>query len=236
LTVLEICDLEVHYGKVYALQGINLHVDRGETVAVLGANGAGKSTLLNTIVGVIQPSNGDVLFEGKSIAGLPAHEIRKLGVGYVPEGRRVFSDLTVYENLIIGAYTLRDADQQAENLHYVYETFPILKERHRQMAGTLSGGEQQMLAIGRALMSAPDLMLLDEPSLGLAPLIVQDIFHILNDIKDRGVTTLIVEQSANLALKLAHRAYVLESGMVTIEGSAAEIASSSSVIDAYLGG
>lgn len=233
--MLEVRDLEVHYGKVYALQGVNLHVDRGETVAVLGANGAGKSTLLNTIVGVIPPSGGDVLFDGRSILSLQAHEIRTLGLGYVPEGRRVFSDMTVYENLVIGAYTLRDKKQQAENLQSVYETFPVLKDRHRQLAGTLSGGEQQMLAIGRALMSAPNLMLLDEPSLGLAPLVVRDIFHILNGINARGVTILLVEQSANLALKLAHRAYILESGEVTVEGSATEIASSSSVIEAYLG-
>ena len=233
--MLEARNLEVHYGKVYALQGIDLRVDRGETVAVLGANGAGKSTLLNTIVGIIQPSKGEILYDGSSIVGYPAHEIRTLGVGYVPEGRRVFSDMTVYENLVIGAYTLRNRKQQAENLLSVYDMFPVLKERHRQLAGTLSGGEQQMLAIGRALMSAPELMLLDEPSLGLAPLIVQDIFHILKDISARGVTILLVEQSANLALKLAQRAYVLESGKVTIEGSAAEIASSSSVIDAYLG-
>ncbi len=233
--MLEVRDLEVHYGKVFALQGVDLQINRGETVAVLGANGAGKSTLLNTIVGVIQPSSGDVLFDGKSIISLQAHEIRTLGLGYVPEGRRVFSDMTVYENLVIGAYTLRDSKQQAENLQSVYELFPVLKERHRQLAGTLSGGEQQMLAIGRALMSAPDLMLLDEPSLGLAPLIVRDIFHILKDINARGVTILLVEQSANLALKLAHRAYILESGKVTVEGSATEIASSSSVIEAYLG-
>jgi branched-chain amino acid transport system ATP-binding protein len=236
LTVLEVHELEVHYGKVYALQGIDLHVQRGETVAVLGANGAGKSTLLNTIVGLIQPSGGEIRFDGYSLAGMPAHDIRTLGLGYVPEGRRVFSDMTVYENLVIGAYTLRNRAQQAENLKNIYQTFPVLKERHRQLAGTLSGGEQQMLAIGRALMSAPDLMLLDEPSLGLAPLIVQDIFHVLRDINQRGVTILLVEQSANLALKLADRAYVLESGKVTAEGSAQEIASSSSVIEAYLGG
>jgi branched-chain amino acid transport system ATP-binding protein len=233
--VLEVRDLEVYYGKVYALQGVNLKVERGETVAVLGANGAGKSTLLNTIVGVVQPTSGDILFEGKSIVGQPAHEIRKLGVGYVPEGRRVFSDMTVYENLVIGAYTLKDSEQQEHNLENVYETFPVLKERTRQMAGTLSGGEQQMLAIGRAMMSAPEIMLLDEPSLGLAPLIVQDIFHILQEINDRGVTVLLVEQSANLALKLADRAYVLESGTVTNEGTAEEISRSESVIEAYLG-
>ncbi|MGD8603891.1 MAG: ABC transporter ATP-binding protein [Anaerolineales bacterium] len=233
--MLEVRDLEVYYGKVYALQGVNLKVERGETVAVLGANGAGKSTLLNTIVGVVQPTSGDILFEGKSIVGQPAHEIRKLGVGYVPEGRRVFSDMTVYENLVIGAYTLKDSEQQEHNLENVYETFPVLKERTRQMAGTLSGGEQQMLAIGRAMMSAPEIMLLDEPSLGLAPLIVQDIFHILQEINDRGVTVLLVEQSANLALKLADRAYVLESGTVTNEGTAEEISRSESVIEAYLG-
>lgn len=233
--MLEVRDLEVHYGKVYALQGINLKVENGETVAVLGANGAGKSTLLNTIVGVVQPTSGDIRFEGNSIIGQPAHEIRKLGMGYVPEGRRVFSDMTVYENLVIGAYTLRDPEQQAQNLDNVYTTFPVLKERHRQLAGTLSGGEQQMLAIGRALMSAPEIMLLDEPSLGLAPLIVKDIFHILKEINDRGVTVLLVEQSANLALKLADRAYILESGSVTIEGTAEEISRSESVIEAYLG-
>lgn len=233
--MLKVRDLEVYYGKVYALQGVNIEVAKGETVAVLGANGAGKSTLLNTIVGVVQPSNGDILFEDKSIVGQPAHEIRKLGVGYVPEGRRVFSDMTVYENLVIGAYTLRDSDQQEQNLESVYSTFPVLRERHRQLAGTLSGGEQQMLAIGRALMSAPEIMLLDEPSLGLAPLIVKDIFHVLQEINARGVTVLLVEQSANLALKLANRAYVLESGNVTIQGTAEEISSSESVIEAYLG-
>ncbi len=233
--MLEIRNLHVHYGKVYALQGVSLHAEKGETVAVLGANGAGKTTLLNTIVGILRPSSGEVVLDGRSIQGRPAHEVTRYGIGYAPEGRRVFADMTVFENLAVGAYVLRDRRTGQENLRLVYDLFPVLRERRNQMAGTLSGGEQQMLAIGRALMSSPRLLLLDEPSLGLAPLAVKVIFRSLEEIGRLGTTVLLVEQSAVLALKVASRAYVLESGHVTMEGSARELAGEDSVRKAYLG-
>ncbi len=233
--MLEIKDLHVHYGKVYALQGISLHVDQGETVAVLGANGAGKTTLLNTIIGILKPSAGEVVLQGKKIQGLPPYEVCRYRIGYVPEGRRVFSDMTVLENLAVGAYTVQDSSLQKQKLGLVYELFPVLGERRSQMAGTLSGGEQQMLAVGRALMSNPSLLLLDEPSLGLAPLVVKGIFRSLVEINRLGTTVLLVEQSAVLALKVANRAYILESGRITTEGTARELVGEESVRKAYLG-
>lgn len=234
--MLNIENVHIHYGMVHAVQGVSLKVNQGETVAVLGANGAGKSSLLNMVMGIVAPTSGKVELMGQSIAHVPAHQICKLGVGYVPEGRRVFADLSVYENLALGAYTVtRGADVKA-NLEQVYELFPLLKERRKQLAGTLSGGEQQMLAMGRALMSNPKLLLLDEPSLGLAPLIIEDIFHSLQEINRRGTTVMLVEQSAYLALKVAHRAYILESGKVSIEGNAEELKQSESIRKAYFGG
>ncbi len=233
--MLEIEGLHVHYGKVYGLQGVTIQVRQGETVAVLGANGAGKTTLLNAIVGVLRPSSGEIRLEGAPIQGLPPHEVCRRSIGYVPEGRRVFSDMTVAENLAVGAYTVRGSNRQRDSLALVCELFPVLRERRGQMAGTLSGGEQQMLAIGRALMSEPRLLLLDEPSLGLAPLVVRGIFRSLQEINRRGTTVLLVEQSAVLALKVAHRAYVLESGRVIMEGDAHQLVGSESVRKAYLG-
>jgi branched-chain amino acid transport system ATP-binding protein len=188
------------------------------------------------VMGVVTPTSGEVKLMGKSIANVPPHQICKQGVGYVPEGRRVFTDLSIYENLAIGAYTVRKSSDTKQNLEQVYELFPVLKERRKQLAGTLSGGEQQMLAMGRALMSSPKLLLLDEPSLGLAPLVIEDIFHTLQEINARGITVLLVEQSAYLALKVAHRAYILESGQVSVEGDAAELKQSESIRKAYFGG
>jgi branched-chain amino acid transport system ATP-binding protein len=234
--MLEINNVHAHYGMVHAVQGVSLKVNQGETVAVLGANGAGKTTLMNMVMGVVTPTSGEVKLMGKSIANVPPHQICKQGVGYVPEGRRVFTDLSIYENLAIGAYTVRKSSDTKQNLEQVYELFPVLKERRKQLAGTLSGGEQQMLAMGRALMSSPKLLLLDEPSLGLAPLVIEDIFHTLQEINARGITVLLVEQSAYLALKVAHRAYILESGQVSVEGDAAELKQSESIRKAYFGG
>ncbi len=234
--MLKIQNVHAHYGRVHALQGVSLNVEQGETVAVLGANGAGKTSLLNLVTGLLAPSSGEIQLMGRSSLHVPPHQICSYGVGFVPEGRRVFSDLTVYENLAVGAFTVRDRTVFKTNLELVYELFPVLRERRRQLAGTLSGGEQQMLAIGRALMSSPKLLLLDEPSLGLAPRVIQDIFHTLQEINRRGTTVLLVEQSAYLALKVAHRAYILESGQITVEGKAQELALSESVRKAYLGG
>jgi branched-chain amino acid transport system ATP-binding protein len=234
--MLEINNVHAHYGMVHAVQGVSLKVNQGETVAVLGANGAGKTTLMNMVMGVVTPTSGEVKLMGQSIVNVPPHQICKQGVGYVPEGRRVFTDLTIYENLAIGAYTVRKGSDTKENLEQVYELFPVLKERRKQLAGTLSGGEQQMLAMGRALMSSPKLLLLDEPSLGLAPLVIEDIFHTLQEINARGITVLLVEQSAYLALKVAHRAYILESGQVSVEGDAGELKQSESIRKAYFGG
>lgn len=234
--MLKIKDVHIHYGMVHAVQGVSLTVNQGETVAVLGANGAGKSSLLNMVMGVVAPTSGEVELLGQRIAHMPAHQICMRGVGYVPEGRRVFADLSVYENLALGAYTVRERTHADNNLEQVYDLFPLLKERRKQLAGTLSGGEQQMLAMGRALMSSPKLLLLDEPSLGLAPLIIEDIFRSLQEINRRGTTVLLVEQSAYLALKVAHRAYILESGRVSIEGDAEELKRSESVRKAYFGG
>lgn len=233
--MLEIRGVHIHYGKVHALQGVSLNVGSGEIVAVLGANGAGKTSLLGAVAGVLTPSAGEIRLMDQPARGVPPHEICSRGVGYVPEGRRVFADMTVYENLAVGAYTVRDPRLIEEALASVYEFFPVLLERKGQLAGTLSGGEQQMLAMGRALMSNPKLLLLDEPSLGLAPLVVKDIFRVLQQINRRGTTVLLVEQSAHLALKVAHRAYILESGRVTVEGEAGELAKSESVRKAYLG-
>ena len=233
--MLELSGVKASYGPIKALKGVSLAVKKGEIVTLLGANGAGKSTTLMTISGVNRTADGEIRYKGERIDGLPAHEIVFKGLSQVPEGRRIFSRLSVRENLDMGAFTLKDKAAISKNLNEVYDLFPVLKERASQQGGTLSGGEQQMLAIGRALMSNPELLLLDEPSLGLAPIIVTKIFKIIKDINERGVTVLLVEQNAKAALKLAHRAYVLETGTITLEGPAHELLENEQVKKAYLG-
>lgn len=234
--MLKIDDINVYYGAIHALKGISLEVDEGEIVTLIGANGAGKSTTLRTISGLLKPKTGVIDFQGQDIAGVPAHEIVKRGISQVPEGRRIFAEMTVMENLDLGAFTRKDKDGIAADLRHVFELFPRLEERRDQVAGTLSGGEQQMLAMGRALMSRPKLLLLDEPSMGLAPLLIREIFNIIVDINKSGTTVLLVEQNANMALSIASRAYVLETGRITLSGPAAELAASEEVKKAYLGG
>ena len=234
--MLKIDDINVYYGAIHALKGISLEVDEGEIVTLIGANGAGKSTTLRTISGLLKPKTGAIDFQGQDIAGVPAHEIVKRGISQVPEGRRIFAEMTVMGNLDLGAFTRKDKDGIAADLRHVFELFPRLEERRDQVAGTLSGGEQQMLAMGRALMSRPKLLLLDEPSMGLAPLLIREIFNIIVDINKSGTTVLLVEQNANMALSIASRAYVLETGRITLSGPAAELAASEEVKKAYLGG
>ncbi|OIQ81080.1 high-affinity branched-chain amino acid transport ATP-binding protein LivF [mine drainage metagenome] len=235
MNLLEIEALDVRYGHIQALKGASLHVAAGEIVALLGANGAGKTTLMRTISGLLRAHAGDIRLQGKSIARTAADAIVRAGVSQAPEGRRVFPTLSVSENLLLGGYT-RPGAEARETQQQVYALFPRLKERAAQLAGTLSGGEQQMLAIGRALMARPQLLLLDEPSLGLAPIIVRDIFRALRRIREQGVTVLLVEQNARMALKLADRGYVLETGRVVLEGPAAELLASPEVQASYLGG
>jgi branched-chain amino acid transport system ATP-binding protein len=235
MAMLEVRDLNVHYGAIHALHGINVSVEQGQIVTLIGSNGAGKSTTLRTISGLLRPSGGAVLFEGRPISGVPAHKIVKMGVAHAPEGRGIFANLTVDENIGMGAFTRRDHDQIRKDREKALDLFPRLRERLKQVAGTLSGGEQQMLAIARALLSRPKLLLLDEPSLGLAPQIVQTIFKIIREINAEGTTILLVEQNAHMALKVAHRAYVLEVGKIAMEGPAAELAASDEVRKAYLG-
>lgn len=246
MALLEIKDLKVSYGFITALKGINIKVEQGQIVALLGSNGAGKTTTLRTVSGAIKPDSGSVLLEGKEVSGLPTYKIAKAGVTQSPEGRLLFSELTVEENLKVGAYGLKtkvvngvkiSAKQQLkENFERVYKLFPILEERKSQTANTLSGGEQQMVAIGRALMSNPKILLLDEPSLGLAPLIIDEIFKAFKKIRDEGTTILIVEQNALQTLKIADYAYVLELGKIGLEGPASELITNKKLIDAYLGG
>ncbi len=233
--MLKIKDLNVSYGGIKALQGINLEVPEKKIVTLIGANGAGKSTLLRTISGLVKAQSGSILVKGKEILGLPINKICKEGIALVPEGRKVFTDLSVQENLKIGAYLRKDKKEIEKDLEWVYELFPRLKERHWQYAGTLSGGEQQMLAVGRALMSRPSLMMMDEPSLGLAPLIVQQIFSIIKEINNKGVTILLIEQNANMALKTADIAYVIETGNIVLSGSGKELLENDTVKEAYLG-
>lgn len=233
--MLEVKDLHVSYGGIKALRGVNLEVPDGKIVALIGANGAGKSTLLRTISGLVKADSGSIIFDGKELLGLPINKICAEKVAMSPEGRRVFSDLSVQENLKIGAYLRNDKKDIEKDLAWVYELFPRLKERSWQMAGTLSGGEQQMLAVGRALMSRPKILMLDEPSLGLAPLIVQLIFDIIKEINKAGVTVLLVEQNANMALKTADIAYVLETGQIVLKGPGAEVMANPQVREAYLG-
>ena len=236
MAMLEIKDINVYYGAIHALKGVSLSVEQGEIVTLIGSNGAGKSTTLRTVSGLLSPKTGDILFEGESIAGRPAEAIAKAGISQVPEGRRIFANMTVMENLELGAYTRSDNDGIAADMDMVFKRFPRLEERKDQNAGTLSGGEQQMLAMGRALMSRPKLLLLDEPSMGLAPLLIREIFSIIADINRTGATVLLVEQNANMALSIAHRAYVLETGRITLSGDAKTLAASEEVRKAYLGG
>ena len=236
MALLEIKDLRVSYGFITALKGINIAVEEGQIVTLLGSNGAGKTTTLRTISGAIKPESGSIILDGKEISGLPTYKIAKAGVTQSPEGRLLFSELTVEENLKVGAYGIKSKTQLKENFERVYNLFPILKERRTQIANTLSGGEQQMVAIGRALMSNPKVLLLDEPSLGLAPLIIEEIFRAFTKIREEGTTILIVEQNALQTLKIADYAYVLELGNISLEGPASELISNKKLIDAYLGG
>ncbi|EIW17555.1 MULTISPECIES: ABC transporter ATP-binding protein [Pelosinus] len=234
--MLKIENIDVYYGAIHALKGISAEVNEGEIVTLIGANGAGKSTILRTISGLLKPKAGQINFEGKSIAGVVAQDIVKLGISQVPEGRRVFANMSVLENLELGAYIRNDKKGIQEDMENVFVKFPRLSERRSQLAGTLSGGEQQMLAMGRALMSRPRLLLLDEPSMGLAPLLVKEIFSIIKEINASGTTVLLVEQNAHMALSIAHRAYVLETGRITLSGDAKELAASEEIRKAYLGG
>ena len=234
--MLKIDNIDVYYGAIHALKGISLEVKEGEIVTLIGANGAGKSTTLRTISGLLKPKTGSITFLGQNIEGVRAHEIVKKGISQVPEGRRVIAEMTVMENLDLGAFVRKDKAGIQQDLKHVFELFPRLEERKNQSAGTLSGGEQQMLAMGRALMSRPKLLLLDEPSMGLAPLLIKEIFNIIVDINKSGTTVLLVEQNANMALSIANRAYVLETGRITLSGSAKELAASEDVRKAYLGG
>ena len=232
---MEIRDIQVYYGMIQAIKGISLDVNEGEVIALIGANGAGKTTTLHTITGLLKPKAGSIMFEGTDITKVPAHKIVSMGMAHVPEGRRVFSQLSVLQNLKLGAYTRSDKNEIEESLANVYKRFPRLEERKNQMAGTLSGGEQQMLAMGRALMSKPKIILMDEPSMGLSPIFVNEIFSIIKDVSADGVTVLLVEQNAKKALSIADRAYVLETGTITLEGDAKELLNNDSIKKAYLG-
>jgi len=234
--MLEIKEMRVAYGAIKALKGISFSVNAGEIVTLIGANGAGKSTTLKTISGLLRPQFGSIIFEGREISTAPSYEIVSLGISQVPEGRRIFPRQSVLENLELGAYQRKDYKGIKEDIQQVFSYFPRLAERQNQLAGTLSGGEQQMLAIGRGLMSRPKLMLLDEPSMGLAPLLVQDIFRIIKEINANGATILLVEQNANMALSIAKKAYVLETGKIVLSGSAEELSRNEQVRKAYLGG
>ena len=235
MAMLEVKDLQVFYGMIQAIKGISFEVNEGETVALIGANGAGKTTTLHTITGLLSPKKGSVVFEGKEITKVPAHKIVSLGMAHVPEGRRVFAQLSVYQNLKMGAYTRKDKAEIDEMLETVYKRFPRLKERQNQMAGTLSGGEQRMLAMGRALMSKPKIVLLDEPSMGLSPILVNEIFDIIQSLNKAGTTVLLVEQNAKKALSIADRAYVLETGRIVQSGDAQVLLNDESIKKAYLG-
>jgi len=236
MSMLEINDINVYYGAIHAIKGVSLRVDEGEIVTLIGANGAGKSTTLRTISGLLKPKTGTIKFLGKDIAGMPANKIVREGISQVPEGRRIFAEMTVMENLELGAFIRNDKDEIEKDFKVIFGRFPRLEERKLQLAGTLSGGEQQMLAMGRALMSRPKLLLLDEPSMGLAPLLIREIFNIIVDINKTGTTVLLVEQNANMALSIANRAYVLETGRITLSGDAKELAASEDIRKAYLGG
>ena len=235
MAMLEVRDLQVYYGMIHAIKGISFDVNQGEVIALIGANGAGKTTTLHTITGLLAPKSGSVLFEGKDITKVSAHKIVSMGMAHVPEGRRVFAELSVYENLKMGAYTRKDKKEIEESLANVYKRFPRLEERKNQMAGTLSGGEQQMLAMGRALMSKPKIILMDEPSMGLSPIFVNEIFDIIRAVSESGTTVLLVEQNAKKALSISDRAYVLETGTITMSGKAKDLLEDEAVKKAYLG-
>ena len=235
MAMLEVKDLQVYYGVIQALKGISFHVNQGEVIALIGANGAGKTTTLQTLTGILSPKSGSIVFEGKDLTRTPAHKIVERGLAHVPEGRRVFADMSVYENLLLGAYTRKDKAEIAESLASVYKRFPRLEERKGQRAGTLSGGEQQMLAMGRALMSRPRIILMDEPSMGLSPIFVNEIFDIIREVSESGTTVLLVEQNAKKALSIADRAYVLETGSITMDGKAEDLLNDEAVQKAYLG-
>lgn len=235
MAMLEIRDLQVYYGVINAIKGVSFDVNEGEVIALIGANGAGKTTILHTITGLISAKSGSIMFDGKDLTKTPAHKIVSMGMAHVPEGRRIFQELSVLENLKLGAYTRKDKDEILSTIKMVYERFPRLEERKNQIAGTLSGGEQQMLAMGRALMSKPRIILMDEPSMGLSPLLVSEIFDIIKVISEGGTTVLLVEQNAKKALSIADRAYVLETGKITLSGKASDLINDESVKKAYLG-
>ena len=235
MAMLEVKDLQVYYGMIQALKGVSFEVNQGEVIALIGANGAGKTTTLHTLTGLLPAKHGSIMFEGKDIIKMPAHKIVEMVIAHVPEGRRVFSQLSVYENLKMGAYTRKDKKEIAENLENVYKRFPRLEERKNQRAGTLSGGEQQMLAMGRALMSNPKMIVMDEPSMGLSPIFVNEIFDIIEKVSAGGTTVLLVEQNAKKALSIADRAYVLETGKIVLSGDAKILMNDDSIKKAYLG-
>lgn len=235
MSMLEVKDIEVYYGMIKAVKGVSFEVNKGEIIALIGANGAGKTTILQTVTGLLKPKNGKIIFEGKDITKTPGYKIVSMGMAHVPEGRRVFANLSVLDNLKMGAYTRKDKAEIKNTLEMVYHHFPRLKERSVQSAGTLSGGEQQMLAMGRALMSKPQIILMDEPSMGLSPILVNEIFEIIKNVSNDGVTVLLVEQNAKKALEIADRAYVLETGTIALSGSAKDLINDDSVKKAYLG-
>ncbi len=236
MALLEVKNLEVYYGVIQAIKGISFEVNEGEIVTLIGSNGAGKTTTMHSIMGLIPVKHGEIVYNGQNITKVPSHKIVKMGMTQVPEGRRVFQELSVYDNLLMGAYTGKDKKKIKDDLDSVYEKFPRLAERKNQIAGTLSGGEQQMLAMGRALMSNPKLLMLDEPSMGLSPILVDQVFDIIKDIHKEGATILLVEQNAGKALAIADRAYVLETGNITMTGKASELLSDDRIKKAYLGG
>ncbi len=235
MAMLEVSGLQVYYGVIQALKDISFEVNQGEVIALIGANGAGKTTTLHTLTGLLPAKKGSIIFEGVDITKVPAHKIVQMGIAHVPEGRRVFSQLSVYENLIMGAYTRKDKNEIENNLENIYKRFPRLEERKNQRAGTLSGGEQQMLAMGRALMSNPKMIVMDEPSMGLSPIFVNEIFDIIEKVSAGGTTVLLVEQNAKKALSIANRAYVLETGKIVLSGDAKELMNDDSIKKAYLG-
>lgn len=235
MAMLEIKDLNVYYGVIQALKGISFEVNEGEVIALIGANGAGKTTTLHTLTGLISAKSGSIVLDGKDITRTPAHKIVKMGIAHVPEGRRIFQNLTVLDNIRLGAFTRKDKDGIAADVEKVYKLFPRLEERKTQIAGTLSGGEQQMLAMGRALMSKPRIVVMDEPSMGLSPILVSEIFDIIENIREQGTTVLLVEQNAKKALSIADRAYVLETGRIVLSGKASDLINDESVKKAYLG-
>ncbi|MEG2440215.1 MAG: ABC transporter ATP-binding protein [Acetivibrio sp.] len=236
MAMLKVTDLEVYYGMIQAIKGLSFEVEQGEVIALIGANGAGKTTILHTVTGLIKSKAGKIEFEGQDITKVPGHKIVSLGMAHVPEGRRVFADLSVLDNLKLGAYTRKDKTEIEDTLKMVYKKFPRLEERKSQLSGTLSGGEQQMLAMGRALMSHPKIILMDEPSMGLSPIFVSEIFNIIKEISAGGTTVLVVEQNAKKALSIANRAYVLETGKIVLSGKAKDLLEDDSVKKAYLGG